>query len=307
MPTPFTISGPHNENRSKHICLCGNYVVWSNTHGSGELRVAYRQDLSLPAGEIFPFTLHVGGVPGALASDGRFVYYNDLSTGAIMRVDTFVLETVHPTVFAIGQGRVTQMAVDGTTLYWVSNTNGTLNSLALSGTSAPTQRATGLQFPYGLAVDPTYIYWSLDTPATGAGSVYKMTKVGSVTTIVVSNRNGARSLAVDGAGHVFWVEEAGGVYQINSDGTGQITLTTLNTVGRVATDGTNVFCVDRGTFAGSYADGSLHEIPVGGGTDTPLATALLDPFGVAFGPGAYLYFTSEGTDERSGTVFAVTH
>jgi hypothetical protein len=310
------LSDSHGDNRPTYIAMLGNFVVWTDSNDVGTIRITRAASSAPVAGQILPQTLYTGGAPGALVTDGsRFIYYADPSRGAIFQLDSLNLTTRKPIPFVQVpvQGHVTQMAIDATNLYWVSESNGTVMSAPLAG-GGVTVLAQMLTVPFGLCIDTNNVYYSLDIPPPGAGmtsTIFQVPKMGGASVPLDNNTNGARWMASDANGHIFWIEEGGNLVQCTVAGDILLTLTTgIPSPGQIATDGINVYYISRGTQANGYTDGFLAKIAVGGGVVTPLVTGLNNPFGVVIGPRALqsilnrptAYHTIQGIDQYTGLV-----
>jgi hypothetical protein len=68
----------------------------------------------------------------------------------------------------------------------------------------------------------------------------------------------------------------------------------------VAIDGANLYWTERGTEANGFTDGSVLEMPLGGGIPTTLASSLSSPYGLVVDR-ANVYFTNEGSPASNFT------
>jgi hypothetical protein len=92
------------------------------------------------------------------------------------------------------------MQVDGTAVYYVDATGGTVNSMPSAG-GAVTVLASGLAKPVHLALDAQYVYFSDNL----GGAVMRVPKTGG-TPQTISATTEPRMLAVD-AQNVYWVDD----------------------------------------------------------------------------------------------------
>ncbi len=120
-----------------------------------------------------------------------------------------------PISIATGQDGAYAVAVDDTSVYWVSYTGNTVMMSAKNG-SGLTQLATfNVDSPIDIALDANYVYW-----ANNGGSIARCAKTGCGGTgeVLATNLSNPTGVAVD-ATHVFWAEYLGyDVGRVNTDG-----------------------------------------------------------------------------------------
>lgn len=131
----------------------------------------------------------------------------------------------------------------------------------------------------------------------------------SVPTILSSGQNGPGAIATDGTNLYFADASGGSIVQVAASGGTATTLATgQSSPGGIAVDGANVYWTNKGTNAvaadggvGAYnQNGSVVQVPVGGGTAVTLATNQDFPVGIAV-MGAVVYWVNNG----DGTVMSV--
>lgn len=98
-------------------------------------------------------------------------------------------------ILATNQNGARGIAVDGTSIYWATQTDGTIMKMALGGGN-PTPLATN-QSPYGIAVDASFVYW------TSGQNVMRVGIGGGSPSVVTTDASVASSIAVD-ASFVYW-------------------------------------------------------------------------------------------------------
>jgi hypothetical protein len=102
------------------------------------------------------------------------------------------------------------IAVDATSVYWVTGITGAVMKVALGGSTTPTTLASG-HTSYNIAVDTTSIYWTTDSD----GAVMKVALGGGRTTTLASGQSDTSGIVVDGTS-VYWTNR--GLY----DGSGSL-------------------------------------------------------------------------------------
>jgi hypothetical protein len=115
-----------------------------------------------------PLTISLDGAPTLVATepDAANVYF--ANTEALYRCpSTGCPDPSFVNRWTGSQGSIGAMVADGNALYWTDSENGTVLKCAHGETCAtPTTIASGLLVPRAIAVDDSYVYWTL-----GAGSV----------------------------------------------------------------------------------------------------------------------------------------
>jgi hypothetical protein len=216
------------------------------------------------------------------------------SGGAIMSVPA---AGGTPTTVVANQDFPWAIAVDGTNVYWTNYDNdgavggGTTNSGAVlqapigGGTVVTLQ--TGLEDPYGIAVDSTSVYFT-----TYAGGRVKKVPIGGGSVVTLAQGlNEPCYVAVSG-GNVFWANYGTGTLQsIATSGTAPGNPTTLAT--DAAMDNANGVTVSGSTvfFAASNNPGGIYSVGTTGGASQVLASMQDNPWGLA-NDGTNLYWSN---------------
>ena len=123
-----------------------------------------------------------------------------------------VASMCQPVILASGQNSPQDIAVDGTSVYWVNfgtvtnnNKDGTVMKVPIAG-GTPMQLAGGQTMPRRLVVDATSVYW---TASNSTGTVMKVPLGGGATTQLASAQGSPWGVAVD-ATSVYWTNWGGG-------------------------------------------------------------------------------------------------
>lgn len=111
---------------------------------------------------------------------------------------------VSPTLYS-GLSSVADIVVDDLYLYWVDNSEGTVNRGSKIG-GAITKLATGQYTPSRIAMDATHLYWSNRTGA----AIMRMPKTGGTPTIVAAAKE-PFDLVLDDT-RVYWLNRADGTF-----------------------------------------------------------------------------------------------
>ncbi len=121
--------------------------------------------------------------------------------------------------------------------------------------------ATGLTWPWGIATDGSYVYWTNEQGASGGptGSVEKVAIDGTGLALLASGQLQPEDIVVRG-GALYWVNNEdpdGSVMKVATDGTGLTTLVSgQSNPNSLATDGTYVFWTNDTGLERMLTDGS---------------------------------------------------
>jgi hypothetical protein len=175
-------------------------------------------------------------------------------------------------------------------------------------------------FPWGIAVDASYVYW-VNAEGADGGSVVRVAKGGGAAQTLASAQVNPVSIAID-ANRVYWTTAGtsscapDGACTSNADGavlsaplaggTPTVVAGGQRAPVSLAVDASNVYFVDEGSavFESTIADGTVVQVPVGGGAPTTLAGGLFYPGALAV-DGASVYWTIPGAQGVSGSVLKV--
>jgi hypothetical protein len=200
---------------------------------------------------------------------------------------------------ASDQKRPTDLAVDGTSVYWTNPSRAgsgsfkkTLPDFSASVVKAPldgglpTVLAVDQKVPWGIAVDSTNVYWTnLSLDDLSAGAVMKVPLAGGSPVALASRQRMPTGIAVHG-NFVFWTAD-GKLKRLPVAGGTLVILSPPDEIvgGEIAVDATNVYCfashpqsMTAGQqMRGESPDTRLLKVPLDGAPLTVLATALYGP------------------------------
>lgn len=164
-------------------------------------------------------TNNFGRLLSRIATDGTNIYWSETFNDKILRAP--ISGGTPQTIFTASTGgQPSALLIDGSTLYFAvlgaDNGQGTVSSSNLDGTGVQTLAASQ-RFPYALAMDANYIYWTtegdIDTngKALGNGGVFRCSKsgCGGNPDSLVSNLTDTRGIAVDDTAIYFATFETG--------------------------------------------------------------------------------------------------
>ena len=174
-------------------------------------------------------------------------------------------------------------------IYWSNfNNPNTIGRAELDGTGANKSFITGVQKPYGVAVDGAHVYWiNNNTNAIGRANLDGT----GVNQSFIPTSSRPIGVAVDGA-HLYWTNyNAGGIGRANLDGTGvnQSFITGASGPSGVAVDRAYVYWTND--TGGSIGRAALN----GTATNQSFITGANEPYGVAI-DGAHVYWANFGTN-----------
>jgi hypothetical protein len=186
------------------IALAGNFAYWAEPFVDSISRMPKSggavQQLATPD------TSNSTAQYACIVSDGTYVYWSEPQNGLIRRQ---AVAAQPQTVFTLqGTSFPMTLLIDGTTLYFVatgtSNGAGVIGYGNLDGTGGVQVVAPGQHFPWGLATDATYLYWTTegDFDAKGNpmnnGGVFRCEKTGCTTPVQLADGLAdARGIVVD--------------------------------------------------------------------------------------------------------------
>jgi hypothetical protein len=160
-----------------------------------------------------PQTLESGvPTPTAITTDAAFVYWSALD-GSVRRVPRAggAVERL-----ATASGRAWDVAVAGGEVYWAVTANeagatGFAGIMKVSaGGGTPVLVATSPWYPWWIALDDTYVYWTdAGEPGQDSGAVMRAPRAGGPATVLVVHQSSPAGIAVDDTS-IYWTEELGG-------------------------------------------------------------------------------------------------
>lgn len=156
------------------ITVGGSSVYWVGWGTCG----AYR----IPIGGGAGATLTTDCQPRNIVTVGGYVYFAITHTGVIYRS---AVDSNSITPIVSGETDPGLVASDGSWVYWVSFTQGTLRRAPAVGGGPATTLASGLNHPCWAAVDDTYVYWK----SQWAGTIKRMPKAGGTPTTIASGQS----------------------------------------------------------------------------------------------------------------------
>lgn len=198
---------------------------------------------------------------------------------------------------------VCQLALDATHLYFTAN-NG-IYRVPLGGGVVTPLDTTGFALR-GIAIDDTYVYYTIRPTGTDA-VMRRLPKTGGTPTTVVSSPGLSECIAVDGS-NVYWTLESGAFKadKTITSATGTMLGPGASSIGQdawgIAVDSTTVF----------YAVYSVRSVPIAGGTVSTLWSSpwnsaaravVLDDKNVYWTMGSGIYRNAKGAD--GGTAVGV--
>jgi sugar lactone lactonase YvrE len=202
---------------------------------------------------------------------------------------------------ASGQSTPLSIAVDGTSVYWTDQGNGTVMKVPLGGGSGTKIGSSNL--PYGIAVDGTSVYW-----ADFQGTIMKVPLSGGNATPLASGQSGPYGIALDSQ-NVYWTNYLGGtIMKVPITGGNPTTLASGQVApNSLAVDSQNVYWSNNGTEASNFTDGTVMKAPITGGNATALLTGVQGPLGIAVDASG-VYVADFGTISTvGGSIYKVPH
>ncbi|MFT3776535.1 MAG: hypothetical protein QM820_65170 [Minicystis sp.] len=291
------------------LALGGNGVVWSNAGLPGAEGAVKSVGLS---GGVPSLVTSTSIAPRALATTATGVYWTDAPPSTTGMGGVFRLENGTVTPLITGLDAPEGIAIAGNKLFWSDFQAGGIFSASLTGTGK-TQLTTG-NYPYRVAADDTYVYWTNEgtagsTPPDGSVARISHKSPGTVETFAPAQQT-PRALALEaGAGGatkaVWWVNfaAAGTVMRAVVQGSGalgtpEVMAQNLGYPNGIAVDAANVYWTNRG-------DGTVLSLPLtakAGDAPKTLASGQKAP-GAIVADSAAIYWVSEGgSSDPSGAV-----
>jgi hypothetical protein len=177
------------------------------------------------------------------------------------------------------------IAVDGASVFWLAEGDGSVYSVPVGGGTAE-PIATGQNGPVQIALDGEYVFW---TNFQGGGSVRRMKKDGTDLT-TLAQASGPWALAVGAAGdnYVYWTNTSDGSLRriVKPGGHPVVLLTGESSPRGIAVDGTHMYWTTSG-------GGQVRRANLDGTAPETLVTGQNYPLGVALDD-TWVYWTEVG-------------
>ena len=259
------------------------------TADHGEVSSGCASGLECPGGPVTQVANDVN-VSGELAVTSTTLYWVDRGGAIVDSIQAAPVGGGAPSTFYAAQDTtiaIEAIAADGTDVYWTevspSSDHGYTSSLmamSRSGNGGPRVLASSPPATtafFGVAVDATDVYYTVESTALGGGGGLERVPIGGgpVDPVVASTDSGWVGTVTAGATGVYWIEQSsdGGTYTRSlrrlAPGATQIATLTSATVS-LADANTPVLpegpiAVSRDAVAWVGSDGSVSSVPVVGG------------------------------------------
>jgi hypothetical protein len=195
----------------------------------------------------------------------RSVWTGTGNTGNVMKIP---LEGGTATTHAPDEGWFSPLAVDATRVVWVSNSAsaGSMVRTVPLGGGTPTTIATAGSSPYGVALDDSWVYWTVSNYTSPGGAVLKAPLSGGAAVALATGQTNPREIAVT-SNNVYWVNYGdsppatnGALMRALLDGGNPTTLAANQCgAGALAIDATHAYW--------TYCSGTIKRIPLDGGNE----------------------------------------
>jgi hypothetical protein len=230
--------------------------------------------------------------PSSIQVAGGIVYFTEYEGGNVWRVPS---TGGAPIALATAQDYPWAIVVDDRNAYWLNYANadalgttvtpaGAVMQVPLDG-GTPLPLATGLNGPYGIAVDAANVYFT-----TADGYVMSVPIGGGAPTTLAANQDLPAGIAVDQS-HVYWANNTGAsILRADKQDGGSLQPIAKNEPGvlSVAVDSANVY------FTTYATTGKVLSVPLAGGAVATLAAAQSWPLGITVDDSS-VYWTNSGT------------
>jgi hypothetical protein len=251
--------------------------------------------------------------PSTVVVSNGVVYWTNYDTGgAIVSVPT---TGGTPTTLAANQDYPWNLAVDDTNVYWTnygngdavtvggSTTNGALLQMPLAGGAIVTL-ASGLETPFGIAVDSSSVYWT--SFAVGAVRKVPIGAANGTITTIANGLNGPTYLVVTG-GQAYWTDYSQGTVKsvatnVTTPGGGDAIVN--ETEGYTSPLGLSV--VGSTLYFANYS-GTIVQTPTAGGSAIALTKNQNGPWALTTDANN-IYWTnwaSSGAGGNSGSLYSM--
>jgi hypothetical protein len=206
-----------------------------------------------------------------------------------------------------GCGGTLGIAVDSAQYYFTCNMQNEVYACPNAGCGGPVM---GQMSPTGITVDSTAFYWLWQAMggAGHSGQVMMASLDGGSVTTLRDGQNFPSDIAVQ-AGMLYWTETGAPYNQVSSCSVadcggdyGQIA-TNQNNPDQITVDSVNAYFTNNG-MSPTSGDGSVVQVPLGGGTAMTLASSQAFPRGIVV-TSTLVYWVNQGATPGSGTVNSV--
>jgi hypothetical protein len=157
-----------------------------------------------------PFALLKGYTEAieVIAADCNNVYFAEKFKSSLFSIP---LTGGMPSLISATEPSVVAIVADGTNVYWVSGSDGNQGAVRMWDPAAKVLRsiAQGQSSPFGLAVDNTHIYWSLNGPDLATNGIRRTTiptTAAQPDVRIVTQGGQPSGIAVDDES-VYWIEK----------------------------------------------------------------------------------------------------
>lgn len=193
--------------------------------------------------------------PHAIASDGRWVFVVDLDATATGMLRASRVVRIAPsggaaTVVGSYQGEVTNVALDGTNVYWADRLDGAILAAPEAG-GEPRALAHDRGLPEQVLVDATSLYWVEKR----SESLWKMPKAGGAPVMQLAQDFAGFAHAVVHGESIAWVNEAAvdGGFRVLSvpvaGGEVRSVSATVDAIDALASDGAHLYWLRGGAVS----------------------------------------------------------
>jgi hypothetical protein len=240
------------------LAVDATQVFWGIQEGGPAMHVSLAGGSATPLGTTSAWTL---------AIDATDVYTADGAGNIVSCPKSGCAGS--PRIIATNATSTMGIAVDATSVYWATLGGATVQSAPKTGGGPTTTLATG-GYPYEIALDDTYVYWTDNN-----GPVWKVAKTGGAP-VKLADQTALNSfqpmgIAVDGA-NVYFDTSDGKIWQVSKACGGAPIL--------LASDAGNepwgIAVDDQAVYYASGTTGAVESVPIGGGCVTRLASQPSD-------------------------------